>query len=156
MEGGDEGARDLEILGGAERMVWLIFWHEVGDVGQEWMALYVVVSTFNFIHWAFGSQWRDWQRGGTERRPVEELAEKGGGHCVGTNGGIGREGWRTLSGDQWRDWQRGVGGTEWKPVEGLAEGWRTLSGDQWRDWQRGVEDTERKPVEGLAERGGGH
>ncbi|CAI9551211.1 unnamed protein product [Staurois parvus] len=40
------------------------------------------------------------------------------------SGGIGREGWRTLSGGQWRDWQR--------------EGWRTLNGGQWRDWQRGV------------------
>ncbi|CAI9561210.1 unnamed protein product [Staurois parvus] len=89
------------------------------------------------------------------------------------SGGIGREGWRTLSGGQWRDWQRGVEDTEWRPVrrdwqrvvedtewrpvEGLAErGWRKLSGGQWRDWQRGVEGTEWKPVEGLAERGGGH
>ncbi|CAI9582945.1 unnamed protein product [Staurois parvus] len=24
------------------------------------------------------------------------------------SGGIGRGGWRTLSGGQWRDWQRGV------------------------------------------------
>ncbi|CAI9613215.1 unnamed protein product, partial [Staurois parvus] len=78
------------------------------------MALYVIVNVLNFIHWAMGSQWRDWQRG-----------------------------WRTLSGGQWRDWQRGVEDTEWRPVEGLAgEGWRTLSGGQWRDWQRGVEDTE--------------
>ncbi|CAI9587789.1 unnamed protein product [Staurois parvus] len=38
-----------------------------------------------------------------------------------TTGGIGREGWRTLSGSQWRDWQRGVEGTEWSPVQGLAE-----------------------------------
>ncbi|CAI9534508.1 unnamed protein product, partial [Staurois parvus] len=37
-------------------------------------------------------------------------------------GGIGRGGWRTLSGGQWRDWQRGVEDTEWRPVEGLAEG----------------------------------
>ncbi|CAI9593101.1 unnamed protein product [Staurois parvus] len=37
------------------------------------------------------------------------------------SGGIGREGWRTLSGGQWRDWQRGVEGTEWRSVEGLAE-----------------------------------
>ncbi|CAI9614614.1 unnamed protein product [Staurois parvus] len=66
------------------------------------------------------------------------------------SGGIGREGWRTLSGGQWRDWQRGVEDTEWR------EGWRTLSGGQWRDWQRGVEDTEWMPVEELAERGGGH
>ncbi|CAI9532330.1 unnamed protein product, partial [Staurois parvus] len=28
------------------------------------------------------------------------------------SGGIGREGWRTLSGGQWRDWQRGVADTE--------------------------------------------
>ncbi|CAI9604539.1 unnamed protein product, partial [Staurois parvus] len=55
-----------------------------------------------------------------------------------------------------RDWQRGVedsGGIG-------REGWKIVSGDQWRDWQRGVEDrmedTEWKPVEGLAERGGGH
>ncbi|CAI9575961.1 unnamed protein product [Staurois parvus] len=52
------------------------------------------------------------------------------------SGGIGREGWRTLSGGQWRDWQRGMEDTE------------------WRDWQRGVEDTEWRSVEGLAERGG--
>ncbi|CAI9584358.1 unnamed protein product, partial [Staurois parvus] len=65
---------------------------------------------------------------------------------VEVSGGIGREGWKTLSGGQWRDWQRGVEDTEW----------RTLSGGQWRDWQRGVEDTEWRPVEGLAERGGGH
>ncbi|CAI9570971.1 unnamed protein product, partial [Staurois parvus] len=58
------------------------------------------------------------------------------------SGGIGRGGWRTLSGGQWRDWQRG--------------GWRTLSGGQWRDWQRGVEGTEWRPVDGLAEGGGGH
>ncbi|CAI9576557.1 unnamed protein product [Staurois parvus] len=73
------------------------------------------------------------------------------------SGGIGREGWRTLSGGQWRDWQRGVEDTEWRLVEGLAEGWRTLnggqwrigregwkilSGGQWREWQRGLEDTE--------------
>ncbi|CAI9611077.1 unnamed protein product, partial [Staurois parvus] len=94
--------------------------------------------------------------------------------------GIGREGWRTLSGGQRRDWQRGVEDTEWRPVEGFGrEGWRTLSGEgwrtlsggqwrdwqrgvedtdggQWRDWQRGVEDTEWRSVEGLAERGGGH
>ncbi|CAI9604414.1 unnamed protein product [Staurois parvus] len=38
------------------------------------------------------------------------------------SGGIGREGWRTLSGGQWRDWQRAVEDTEWRPVEGLAEG----------------------------------
>ncbi|CAI9610851.1 unnamed protein product [Staurois parvus] len=38
------------------------------------------------------------------------------------SGGIGRGGWRTLSGGQWRDWQRGVEDTEWRPVEGLAEG----------------------------------
>ncbi|CAI9566269.1 unnamed protein product, partial [Staurois parvus] len=37
------------------------------------------------------------------------------------SGGIGREGWRTLSGGQWRDWQRGMEDTEWRPVEGLAE-----------------------------------
>ncbi|CAI9585853.1 unnamed protein product [Staurois parvus] len=55
--------------------------------------------------------------------------------------GIGREGWRTLSGGKWR-----IG----------REGWRTLSGGQWRDWQRGMEDTEWRPVEGLAERDGGH
>ncbi|CAI9612243.1 unnamed protein product [Staurois parvus] len=68
------------------------------------------------------------------------------------SGGIGREGWRTLSGSQWRDWQRGVEDTEWRPVEGLAErGWRTLSGSQWRDWQRGVEDTEWRP--GIGGRG---
>ncbi|CAI9598192.1 unnamed protein product [Staurois parvus] len=65
------------------------------------------------------------------------------------SGGIGREGWRTLSGGQWRDWQRRVEDTEWRGV-------RTLSGGQWRDWQRVVEDTEWRPVEGLAERGGGH
>ncbi|CAI9551015.1 unnamed protein product [Staurois parvus] len=65
------------------------------------------------------------------------------------SGGIGRGGWRTLSGSQWRDWQRGVEDTEWR-------GWRTLSGGQWRDWQRGVEDTEWRPVEGLAEGVGGH
>ncbi|CAI9583032.1 unnamed protein product, partial [Staurois parvus] len=63
-------------------------------------------------------QWRDWQRGveDTEWGPVEGLAER-----VETSGGIGREGWRTLSGGQWRDWQRGVEDTEWGPVEGLAE-----------------------------------
>lgn len=27
------------------------------------MALYVVASILNFICWAIGSQWRDWQRG---------------------------------------------------------------------------------------------
>ncbi|CAI9623012.1 unnamed protein product [Staurois parvus] len=37
------------------------------------------------------------------------------------SGGIGRKGWRTLTGGQWRDWQRGVEDTEWRPVEGLAE-----------------------------------
>ncbi|CAI9622831.1 unnamed protein product [Staurois parvus] len=37
------------------------------------------------------------------------------------SGGIGREGWRTLSGGQWRDWQRGVEDTEWRPVGGLVE-----------------------------------
>ncbi|CAI9536997.1 unnamed protein product, partial [Staurois parvus] len=78
---------------------------------------------------------------------MEGLAERGGGHRVEASGGIGREGWRTLSGGQWRDWQRGVEDTEWRPVEGLAErggghrveasggigreGWRTLSGGQW-------------------------
>ncbi|CAI9539905.1 unnamed protein product, partial [Staurois parvus] len=61
---------------------------------------------------------------------------------VEASGGIGKGGWRTLSGGQWRDWQRGVEDTEWRgPVEGLAEGWR---------------DTEWRPVEGLAEGGGGH
>ncbi|CAI9551029.1 unnamed protein product, partial [Staurois parvus] len=76
---------------------------------------------------------RDWQRG------------------VEASGGIGREGWRTLSGGQWRDWQRGV-----EASGGIGRGgWRTLSGGQWRDW-RGVEDNEWRPVEGLAEGGGGH
>ncbi|CAI9553198.1 unnamed protein product [Staurois parvus] len=44
-----------------------------------------------------GSQWRDWQRGveNTEWRPVEGLAERGGG--------------------------QGVEDSEWGPVEGLAE-----------------------------------
>ncbi|CAI9619886.1 unnamed protein product, partial [Staurois parvus] len=73
-----------------------------------------------------GGQWRDWQRGveDTEWRPVEGLVERGGGqgmedtewrsvgglvergggHGVEASGGIGREGWRTLSGGQWRDW----------------------------------------------------
>ncbi|CAI9538818.1 unnamed protein product [Staurois parvus] len=46
---------------------------------------------------------------------------RGGGHLVEVSGGIGREGWRTLSGGQWRDWQRGVEDTEWRPVEGLAD-----------------------------------
>ncbi|CAI9542272.1 unnamed protein product, partial [Staurois parvus] len=74
------------------------------------MALYVIVNVLNCIHWAMGSQWRDWQRGveDTEWKPVEGLAERG------------REGWRTLSGGLWRDWQRGVEDTEWKPVERLA------------------------------------
>ncbi|CAI9600548.1 unnamed protein product [Staurois parvus] len=52
------------------------------------------------------------------------------------NGGIGREGWRTLSGSQWRDWQRGVEDTEWRPVEGLPRG---VEDTEWRVWrQRGV------------------
>ncbi|CAI9569698.1 unnamed protein product, partial [Staurois parvus] len=67
---------------------------------------------------------------------------------VEVSGGIGRDGWRTLSGGQW------IGREGWRTLSG--EGWRTLSGGQWRDWQRGVEDTEWRPVEGLAERGGGH
>ncbi|CAI9573824.1 unnamed protein product, partial [Staurois parvus] len=82
-----------------------------------------------------------------------------GGGPVEASGGIGREGWRTLSGGQWRDWQRGMEDTEWKPMEGLAERGRTLSGVEASggvDWQRGVEDTEWRPVEGLAERDGGH
>ncbi|CAI9547003.1 unnamed protein product [Staurois parvus] len=37
------------------------------------------------------------------------------------SGGIGREGWGTLNGGQCKNWQRGVKGTEWRPVEGLAE-----------------------------------
>ncbi|CAI9621515.1 unnamed protein product [Staurois parvus] len=57
------------------------------------MALYVCVSSLNSMRWAIGSQWRDWQRGvepvegmteggveDTEWRPVEGLAERGGGH----------------------------------------------------------------------------
>ncbi|CAI9589825.1 unnamed protein product [Staurois parvus] len=63
--------------------------------------------------------------------------------------GIGREG---VEDTEWRDWAERVeasGGIG-------REGWRTLSGGQWRDWQRGVEDTEWSPVEGLAERGGGY
>ncbi|CAI9588426.1 unnamed protein product [Staurois parvus] len=56
------------------------------------MALYVIVNILNFIRWAMGA-----------------------------SGGIGRQGWRTLSGGQWRDWQRGWEDTEWRPVEGLAE-----------------------------------
>ncbi|CAI9585305.1 unnamed protein product, partial [Staurois parvus] len=80
-------------------------------------------------------------------RLVEGLAERGGGERVGASGGIGRGGWRTLSGGQWRDWQRVIG----------RGGWRTRSRSQWTDWQRGMEDTEWEPVEGLAERGdGGH
>ncbi|CAI9576564.1 unnamed protein product [Staurois parvus] len=64
------------------------------------------------------------------------------------SGGIGREGWRTLSGGQWRDWQRGVEDTRLEVSGGIGrEGWRTLNGSQWRDWQRGVEDTDWKPVE---------
>ncbi|CAI9597640.1 unnamed protein product [Staurois parvus] len=65
------------------------------------------------------------------------------------SGGIGRGGWRTLSGGIGRDGVEASGGIG-------REGWRTLNGGQWRDWQRGVEDTEWRPVEGLAERGGGH
>ncbi|CAI9593902.1 unnamed protein product, partial [Staurois parvus] len=52
------------------------------------------------------------------------------------SGGIGREGWRTLSGGQWRDWQRGVEDTEWRPVEGLAErGSRHWTVVKSRDYQ---------------------
>ncbi|CAI9549321.1 unnamed protein product [Staurois parvus] len=54
------------------------------------------------------------------------------------SGGIGREGWRTLSGGQWRDWQRGVEDTLRVEASGGL--------------QRGMEDTEWRPVEGLAER----
>ncbi|CAI9568359.1 unnamed protein product [Staurois parvus] len=53
------------------------------------------------------TEWRAREDGGiedTEWRPVEGLAERGGGHRVEASGGIGREGWRTLSGGQWRDW----------------------------------------------------
>ncbi|CAI9621959.1 unnamed protein product [Staurois parvus] len=67
-----------------------------GGIGREgWRALN-------------GGPVEDWQRGveDTEWRPVEGLAEWGGG---------------TLSGCQWRDWQRGVEDTEWRPVEGLVE-----------------------------------
>ncbi|CAI9613702.1 unnamed protein product [Staurois parvus] len=73
------------------------------------------------------------------------------------SGGIGRKGWRTLSGGQWRDWQRGMEDTggPWRDLQrgmeasgGIGrEGWRTLSGGQWRDWQRGVADTERSANE---------
>ncbi|CAI9555472.1 unnamed protein product, partial [Staurois parvus] len=75
-----------------------------------------------------GDQWRDWQRGveNTEWRPVEGLAQRGGG-CTE---------WRSV-----RDWQRGMEDTEWRPVEGLAE---RGGGTEWRS------------VEGLAERDGGH
>ncbi|CAI9590740.1 unnamed protein product [Staurois parvus] len=77
----------------------------------------------------------------TEWRPVEGLAERMGDTEWRTSGGIGREGWWTLSGGQWRDWQRGVEDTEWRPLEGLAGG---------------MVDTEWRPLEGLAERDGGH
>ncbi|CAI9598629.1 unnamed protein product [Staurois parvus] len=44
-------------------------------------------------------QWRDWQRGmeDTERRPVEGLAERDGGHWE-ASGGICREGWQIQNG----------------------------------------------------------
>ncbi|CAI9596013.1 unnamed protein product, partial [Staurois parvus] len=58
-----------------------------------------------------GGQWRDWQRG-VEDTDVE------------ASGGIGREGWRTLSGGQRRDWKRGMEDTEWGQRSG-REGWRT-------------------------------
>ncbi|CAI9597059.1 unnamed protein product [Staurois parvus] len=76
------------------------------------MALYIIVNVLKCIRWAMGSQWKDCQRG------------------MEASGGIGREGWRTLSGGQWRDWLR-----------------------EWWDW---VEDTEWRPVVGLVERDGGH
>ncbi|CAI9540801.1 unnamed protein product [Staurois parvus] len=60
----------------------------------------------------------------TEWRPVEGLAEGGGGQWR-----DGRGEWRTLSGGQWRDWQRGVEDTEWRSVERLAE----RGGGQWRE-----------------------
>ncbi|CAI9579128.1 unnamed protein product, partial [Staurois parvus] len=118
------------------------------------------------VQWrGLGEGWRTLNGG-----QVEGLEERGGGHRVEASGGIGREGWRTLSGamedwqrgledTEWRpveDWQRGVEDTEWQPVEGVAERVRTLSRGQWRDWQRGVEDTEWRPVKGLAERGSSH
>ncbi|CAI9551467.1 unnamed protein product, partial [Staurois parvus] len=61
-------------------------------------------------------QWRDRQRGveETDWRSVAGLAERGGGHSVEVSGGIGREGWRTLSRGQWKDWQRGVEDTQWR------------------------------------------
>ncbi|CAI9558925.1 unnamed protein product [Staurois parvus] len=57
------------------------------------------------------------------------------------NGGIGREGWRTLNESQWRDWQRGVEDTEWRPIERLAE----RGGGHWIEASGG-----------LGERGGKH
>ncbi|CAI9605288.1 unnamed protein product [Staurois parvus] len=73
------------------------------------------------------------------------------------SGGIGREGWRTLSGGQWRDWQGGVEDIEWRPVEGLAErgGGHCVEPVEGLA-ERGWEDTEWRPVEGFAGRGGGH
>ncbi|CAI9616793.1 unnamed protein product [Staurois parvus] len=66
MGGGDKGAREQEVIGGAECTVWVIFGDKIGDViwGQSyrWL-LYVIVNVLNFIHWAMGSQWREWQRG---------------------------------------------------------------------------------------------
>ncbi|CAI9573963.1 unnamed protein product [Staurois parvus] len=59
--GGDKGVREQEVLGGTKRS---------GGIGREgW-------RTLN------GGQWRDWQREveDTEWRPVEGLAERGGGH----------------------------------------------------------------------------
>ncbi|CAI9533356.1 unnamed protein product [Staurois parvus] len=89
------------------------------------------------------------------------------------SGGIGREGWRTLSGGQWRDWQRGVEDTETLEASGGIgrEGWRTLmeaSGgigrEEWRTLngasggigREGWRTLRWRPVEGLAERSGGH
>ncbi|CAI9615041.1 unnamed protein product [Staurois parvus] len=50
----------------------------------------------------------DWQRGveDTEWRPVEGLAEGGGGHRMEVSRGIGRGGWRTLS--RWKANEEGV------------------------------------------------
>ncbi|CAI9572858.1 unnamed protein product [Staurois parvus] len=67
--GGDKGAREQEVLREAERTVWVIFGDKIGDVIWGGVINGFICDCYCFEFYSLGNG-----------KPVEGLAERGGGH----------------------------------------------------------------------------